>query len=879
MKLQYFEYCFADRLFYEEPSRWATMQKGYEQAETPAPAGWRTGRKGPWYNYMCETAALPAQGWKIHVSATKETAQQVLDITTAYCLDRQISFKFLTSEAAFIGRNLKYADRGGSGKFITIYPASEAQLEQILNELDPKLQGLGGPYILSDLRWKDGPLYLRYGGFVERFTRNDLGEPAMAIETPEGDLVVDKRDPVFHVPDWVQPPPFLRPLLQERKNGDAPSGFPYEIESAVHFSNGGGIYVAIEKSTGRKVILKEARPGAGLDQVGRDAVSRLKREHEFLKKLADVDAVVDCYDYFELWEHHFLVQEMVDGVTLNKRMVHRTPLIRANMSEEEIREFTEWAVEITSQLDDVVGRLHERGIAFGDLHPNNIMITDDGQVRLVDFELATYVDQEQRIGMGAPGFVPPDRREGLAADRYALGCLKISPFVPLTVLFSLDTTRARALVEFVEKRFPVPAGWGEGVLALLDLGPSPWAGTDEQMARSSALIAGRDDQGPDWQAIEESMAKAVWDSATPDRDDRLFPGDVEQFHLNGLGFAYGAAGVLYTMAKSGHGRREEHEQWLLDRVRGYQGLHRVGFYDGLHGIAYAFEEIGRRDAALEVLDMTERLAGVSLPDELLTGLSGVALNQLFFATRLNDQGMRDSAIKNAQQIADRLLHQPPVPVDDSGRHRRAGLLHGASGQALLFVRLFEDTHDAVYLDLAERAIQHELDCCTHFEDNDVLYVNEGWRTMPYIGTGSAGIGLALSELLRHRRTEELSVAMDRLRRAAHAEFHICPMVFYGTAGQMGFLQHIRSLYADTDRIDDLIAIKRDRLRLHMVGLKGEVAFPGDQLMRLSMDFGTGSAGILHALATLRDPQLPLLPFLQPFAASGGGREAPADTSH
>lgn len=38
----------------------------------------------------------------------------------------------------------------------------------------------------------------------------------------------------------------------------------------------------------------------------------------------------------------------------------------------------------------------------------------------------------------------------------------------------------------------------------------------------------------------------------------------------------------------------------------------------------------------------------------------------------------------------------------------------------------------------------------------------------------------------------------------------------------------------------------------MVGLRGEIAFPGDQLMRLSMDFGTGSAGILHVLAALRD---------------------------
>ncbi|SDQ36541.1 class III lanthionine synthetase LanKC [Thermostaphylospora chromogena] len=860
MKLQYIEYCFADRLFYDESSKWASEQQNYRQATTPPPEGWITNRKGPWFNYACISVRIPAQGWKIHVSARLETAQQVLDIVSEYCLKNKINFKFLIGEAAFIGRNLKYADRGGSGKFITIYPTSDEQLRQILDDLDPALHGLGGAYILSDLRWKDGPLYLRYGGFIERMTRNELGEPAMAIENPDGELEVDRRDPVFYVPEWVTPPAWLVPHLEERRNNEAPADFPYEIESALHFSNGGGLYVAVEKATGRKVVLKEARPGAGLDQKGRDAVSRLRREYEFLTKLADLDAVVDCYDYFQLWEHHFLVQELVDGVTLNKRMVHRTPMIKPDPSEEEIAEFTAWAVDITSQVDEVIGRLHERGIAFGDLHPNNIMITEDGKVKLLDFELATYAHEEQRIGMGAPGFVPPDRRDALSADRYALGCLKLAPFVPLTVLFTLDTTRAKALVEFVEQRFPVPDGWGRRVLELLDLGPSDWAGTPEQMKRSSELIA-----GSDWQAIEDSIARAVWASATPDREDRLFPGDVEQFHVGGLGFGYGAAGVLYAMAKAGYGRREEHEAWLLQRLRDHRGLHRVGLYDGLHGIAYAFEEIGNRDAALEVLDIIDETGTPQLADELMTGASGVALTQLYFATKLNDQGRRDVAIKQAEQIADRLLNDPPKPVDESGRHRRAGLLYGTSGPALLFVRLYEDTKDPSYLDVAEHALRLDLDCCA--ESEDALLVNEGWRLMPYIGIGSAGIGLALAELLRHRRTDELTTTLDRLRRAAHAEFHICPMVFYGTAGQMGFLHHLRAHYPDDPSLDTLIAVKRERLKLHMVGLRGEIAFPGDQLMRLSMDFGTGSAGILHVLAALRDPSLELLPFLRPFAGS------------
>lgn len=115
MKLQYIEYCFADRLFYDESSKWASEQQNYRQATTPPPEGWITNRKGPWFNYACISVRIPAQGWKIHVSARLETAQQVLDIVSEYCLKNKINFKFLIGEAAFIGRNLKYADRGAAG--------------------------------------------------------------------------------------------------------------------------------------------------------------------------------------------------------------------------------------------------------------------------------------------------------------------------------------------------------------------------------------------------------------------------------------------------------------------------------------------------------------------------------------------------------------------------------------------------------------------------------------------------------------------------------------------------------------------------------------------------------------------------------------------
>ena len=63
------------------------------------------------------------------------------------------------------------------------------------------------------------------------------------------------------------------------------------------------------------------------------------------------------------------------------------------------------------------------------------------------------------------------------------------------------------------------------------------------------------------------MVRAILASATPEREDRLFPGDVAQFgDGGGLGLAHGAAGVLYALAETGAERYEAGEEWLLSHT-------------------------------------------------------------------------------------------------------------------------------------------------------------------------------------------------------------------------------------------------------------------------------------------------------------------------
>jgi len=76
--------------------------------------------------------------------------------------------------------------------------------------------------------------------------------------------------------------------------------------------------------------------------------------------------------------------------------------------------------------------------------------------------------------------------------------------------------------------------------------------------------------------------------------------------------------------------------------------------------------------------------------------------------------------------------------------------------------------------------------------------------------------------------------------------------------------------AATHRDRQQMADQIRRLAWHALAYQGHLAFPGDSLLRLSMDLATGSAGVLVALTAALDPDRGGLPFLQPQAARTSG---------
>lgn len=905
MDNRYATYCLADEHFYEHVDRLPVAGDRFlfSAAQRPVPDGWATSRSGDWLHLspggsVACAAERPAQGWKIHVSATMEDAEKTACDVWDYCVPRAIPFKFVPAPHQLYLRNSKYAGRDGSGKFITIYPADEEQLHTALTELHAILEGRPGPYILTDVCWQQGPLYVRYGAFASRRCVNERGDLVLAIEDGEGRLVPDHRAPAFHVPDWVTLPSFLAPQVAAR-NATTLATVPYRIEKALHYSNGGGVYRGTDLRNGRTVVLKEARAHAGLAVDGSDAVERLKREKKALEQLEDLGVAPAVRDWFTVGDHRFLVMDFVEGRPLNSYLAERYPLLPSVPDPGAVASYTHWALRIHRAVEEAVAALHGRQVCFNDLHMFNIMVApDELSVSLIDFEAATLADEKGRQVVAHPGFVAPPDRTGMHVDRYALACLRLALFLPVTTLLAIDRSKADHLAEIITEHFPdVPGAFLADAVAEITRGyrvppltPTPHATVAEGSASPGVLAAGPHPARPchtgahprgrwsdrlpelgDWPRSRDSMVRAILSCATPDRDDRLFPGDIAQFtEGGGLGLAHGAAGVLYALAEAGADRYETGEQWLLDHCDPLLPQIPLGLYDGLAGVVLALDRLGHHTRALDLTDILLREQWRRLPSNLHSGLSGLGLVLNHLAGTTGDTILHDRAIEIAQLLADRLTaaeqEKGPAP-------RRAGLLHGTTGSALLFLRVYERTHDSALLDLADRALRRDLAQCVRSAEGALL-VDEGWRTMPYLGAGSTGIGAVLDDYLTHapERRGELAQTRSDILLAARSRFYVQPGLFQGQAGVIWYLARTPAPEVTPGEL----ALQTATLGWHRMDYQGEIAFPGHQMMRLSMDLATGTAGCLLALAAVLGnlpAHLPFLPPRQNTSAPAHTREA------
>lgn len=836
MTLRHFNFVQPNTPFFDTPVSEAAEE--FDLAAAPVPDGWLRSFNTDWCSWHREDPALPEQGWKIHVSATQANAAELLTTVADYCFANKVAFKFIRAPRMLLMRNSKYGDRSASGKFMTLYPATEERFAEILEDLDQQIGGQAGPYILSDLRYKAGPLFVRYGGFQLMYGMDGEGKRVPCIRRPDGELVPDLRKPVFRPPEWITMPACLTESMTARESGTL-KDFPYRPRRAFHFSNGGGVYEAVDPESGMLALMKEARPMAGLDELGRDAVDRLSREQWALEQLADLDEVPTIYTYQKGHEHYFLVRELLDGRALAHRAAELNPELGLPTALDH-GSYRRWALDILDKIDAALQAFHARGVVFGDVHPGNIFVRPDDTIAFIDYECSETVEANQPQFLGAAGFRAPATHTGTATDRFGLGCLRLSIFCGMTETIHWGgRDKVLSLIDEIVRRFAVPESFRDQVLQ--DMGPLD-ALTTSSIAPDESAPGADESVAADRNA---AIAAHILGHATPERDDRLYPGDAQQFMTpaGGLGLAYGAAGVILALTDAGHRPPTEHIDWLETAARGANDAG-PGLWDGLAGVAGVLDRVGRPDAAREVFDHAVNLLDPHDRPDLFSGAWGVALVALELGRRHEDETFIETALKLADAAS--------APAE---RKDLPGLLHGKAGGALVHLGLFEATAKREHLDRAVQLLHEDL-VNLGFDGSGENAAPGPWH-VPALGFGSAGTFLVLREAARRRPDPVLDRAATAFLKRLDTRTFNGAGLLKGQLGAMLVLSQLapRHPWAQL-RLNQQDFGLEQRTVVHPPG----VALLGEMDLRLSCDLATGGAGHLWTFSPQRATEpLPFWP--------------------
>lgn len=446
------------------------------------PDGWSRERHGVWLGaHRSREEPTPEHGFKIHVSSIPDDAERTLRCVAPECVAADVDFKVAADPLLLTNMNGKRYGRGGSGKFMAIYPRSTEQFVSLLERLDRRTAGRGlrGPYILSDCRYNHNPvLYYRYGGFRSVPRLRADGSTEQVMRSPDGGMIADERLPYFHLPPWVKDP-FGAESVQKNQGGMVIHD-RYRVEGVFAYSNTGGVYHAIDEQTGDTVVIKEGRPYTGYwptEDGFIDAPQLLQREYELLTLLNEARVAPRPVELFTEWEHTFLVQELVSGLTYQQYWASGSNILAPFVHREgRIEAFVPKFARLSLNLLDVMRRVHACGVLIGDVSSTNVFVEDIDtlSVRLIDLESAIRPAIDGRYmrfaaSWATPGFARPEREATrtltVEDDLFGVAMLMYGAVAPVQALATLEPDARWAMLDrFVE--VGLPAGVVHAIRAL-----------------------------------------------------------------------------------------------------------------------------------------------------------------------------------------------------------------------------------------------------------------------------------------------------------------------------------------------------------------------------------------------------------------------------
>jgi Lanthionine synthetase C-like protein/Protein kinase domain len=821
------------------------------------PDGWKVSESpGVWCEVHAPAGRMPDGGFKIHLSTAHDRAKEVLGTVVPILVEEGVTFKVLVDEMILDLGNSTFWSRGACGKFMTIYPADVDQMKRVMERVDLATKSFRGPYILSDKRYKDSKvLFYRYGAFKKAQRINVFGEPIALVRSADGQLIPDFRLPYFALPEGVSDP---FPDAEEEED-ESPLNGRYKPVASLGSSSKGGVYRCLDLQTNTEVVVKEARP---LVNRGRknpyDAVDCLENEYRILKRLEDTGVTPKPIELFQEWEHSFVAMELAKGMSLGKYLGswRSSILLMTDPSAEDVRRYCGELIAMARSILAVVRTIHEKGVVIQDISPRNILFDpDSGKVTFIDFE-AAYAPQDDRSGLiipiHTPGFgVEPKLGVAptVAGDYKALSRILGEFLYPPTPFFALAPQSRGPMLAHVAKEHGVPEAF---VRLIFGVGEEPEK-TDELLADAERCIATITEKAEpprplrtdgDLKQIVDAIGDYILEVSRTGSDPLDLPTDYRRFATNRLSVAYGASGVaLFLKRTRGDVPEAFVEAFTREAARIDHQSYAPGLYVGGSGIAWTLLELGKQKEAEALLELASRSPIVFENADMFYGAAGFGLANLFFFARLSDDKYLKNAVAAFEQIKSKLKSDKgglSYYNTDTVYH---GFAHGAAGIGYFLLRLHEVTREEEHIEVAKKLLDFELASAEEEQPGYAVFKRSVEERVyyPYWRLGSAGVGAAALRFHAALGDEKYIDLACRIARHLAGGYTVFPTNFSGMAGIGGFFVDMHRRTGEESYLDEARRFV-DRVMLFALEKPSGIVFPGEDLLRISTDFGTGSAG-------------------------------------
>lgn len=208
----------------------------------------------------------------------------------------------------------------------------------------------------------------------------------------------------------------IRPSFD--KGSDLPSRIgPYKIESLLNKGGMSLLYLGFHPETKETLAIKVLSPQYVKHP---DMIERFLKEAKIIA-LTNHPNIVKLYGQGQ-WEGGlYIAMEFIRGISLRQFIFQHSLSLKRS-------------IDIILQVAYALYHLHSHGVIHGDLKPENILITEEGEVKVIDFgiarlhnELKTKSAKTAKIA-GTPSYMSPEQKEGpanmtFASDIYSLGVI------------------------------------------------------------------------------------------------------------------------------------------------------------------------------------------------------------------------------------------------------------------------------------------------------------------------------------------------------------------------------------------------------------------------------------------------------------------------